>query len=122
MPERVGAIDVGTNAIRFVAAEADEREGFRVVEETRLAVRLGHGVFSTGLVEATAAAQASEGLARAARRMNELSISRYRAVATSAVRESRNRRAFVRQVREVSGLRLEVIRRIGGDHGSSTPR
>jgi exopolyphosphatase/guanosine-5'-triphosphate,3'-diphosphate pyrophosphatase len=41
--------------------------------------------------------------------MNELSISRYRAVATSAVRESRNRRAFVRQVHEASGLRLDVI-------------
>jgi len=31
MPERVAAIDVGSNAIRFFAAESDEREGFHVV-------------------------------------------------------------------------------------------
>ncbi|MGA2640375.1 MAG: Ppx/GppA phosphatase family protein [Spirochaetia bacterium] len=109
MPERVAAIDVGTNAIRFFAAESDERGGFHVVGETRTAVRLGHGVFSSGQIDAGAAAEAAAGLAQAARQMSELSIERYRAVATSAVRESQNRRAFVRQVREVSGLRLEVI-------------
>ncbi|MGO9309071.1 MAG: HD domain-containing protein [Spirochaetia bacterium] len=109
MPERVAAIDVGTNAIRFYAAESDEREGFHVVGETRVAVRLGHGVFSSGQIEAGAAAEAAAGLAQAARQMSELAVGRYRAVATSAVRESQNRRAFLRQVREVSGLRLEVI-------------
>ncbi len=109
MPERVAAIDVGTNAIRFFAAETDGREGFHVVAEARSPVRLGHGVFSTGLIDATAAAEAAAALVQAARQMKELSIERYRAVATSAVRESRNRRDFVRQVREASGLRLEVI-------------
>jgi exopolyphosphatase/guanosine-5'-triphosphate,3'-diphosphate pyrophosphatase len=109
MPERVAAIDVGSNAIRFFAAESDEREGFHVVAESREAVRLGHGVFSSGQIDAAAGAEAAAGLAQAARQMTELSIERYRAVATSAVRESRNRRAFVRQVRETSGLRLEVI-------------
>jgi exopolyphosphatase / guanosine-5'-triphosphate,3'-diphosphate pyrophosphatase len=109
MPERVAAIDVGSNAIRFFAAEADGREGFHVLGETRVAVRLGHGVFSSGQIEPSAAAEAVAGLVQAARQMTELSIERYRAVATSAVRESRNRRAFVRQVSEASGLRLEVI-------------
>ncbi len=77
--------------------------------EVRTPVRLGHGVFSTGQIDATAAAEAAAALVQAARQMKELSIERYRAVATSAVRESRNRRDFVRQVREASGLRLDVI-------------
>jgi exopolyphosphatase/guanosine-5'-triphosphate,3'-diphosphate pyrophosphatase len=109
MPERVAAIDVGSNAIRFFAAEPDDRGGFHVVSETRMAVRLGHGVFSTGQIDAAAATEAAAGLVQAARQMADLSIERYRAVATSAVRESQNRRAFIRQVRETSGLRLEVI-------------
>ncbi len=108
MSERVAAIDVGSNAIRFVAAESDA-QSFRVVEETRVPVRLGHGVFSTGRIDDTAAAEAVAGIARAGARMKELGIDRYRAVATSAVRESQNRRAFVRRVHEASGLRLEVI-------------
>ena len=36
MPERVAAIDVGTNAIRFFAAETDGRDGFHVLRESRL--------------------------------------------------------------------------------------
>jgi exopolyphosphatase/guanosine-5'-triphosphate,3'-diphosphate pyrophosphatase len=109
MPERVAAIDVGSNAIRFMAAESDGKGGMRVVEESRLAVRLGHGVFSTGMVAPDAAAEAVDGLAASARRMKALSIDRYRAVATSAVRDSRNRRAFLRQVRERTGIPLESI-------------
>jgi len=72
-------------------------------------VRLGHGVFSTGRIDDTAAAEATAAIAQAGARMKELAIDRYRAVATSAVRDSQNRRAFVRRVREASGLRLEVI-------------
>jgi len=109
MPERVASIDVGSNAIRFLAAVPDAGEGFHALGETRVAVRLGHGVFSSGLIDPAAAAAAVAGLTQAARQMEDLSIERYRAVATSAVRESRNRRAFVRRVRETSGLRLEVI-------------
>ena len=41
--------------------------------------------------------------------MNDLAITRYRAVATSAVRESNNRREFLRRVRDQVGMRLEVI-------------
>ena len=109
MPERVAAIDVGSNAIRFFAAEPDGRDGIHVLAETRLGVRLGHGVFSSGQIEQAAAAEAVAGLVQAARQMADLSIGRYRAVATSAVRDSQNRRGFVRQVRDASGLHLEVI-------------
>ncbi len=109
MPERVAAIDVGTNAIRFFAAESDGAGGFHVIGENRLAVRLGHGVFSSGQIDAQAGAEAAEGIAQAARRMKELAIERYRAVATSAVRESQNRRAFLKQVREASGVHVEAI-------------
>jgi exopolyphosphatase / guanosine-5'-triphosphate,3'-diphosphate pyrophosphatase len=105
----VAAIDVGTNAIRFLAAEPDEEKGFRVLGETRLPVRLGQGVFATGRIDSAAATDAVDGLARVAREMKELSIERYRAVATSAVRESPNRRAFLRRVREEAGVRLEII-------------
>lgn len=108
MPERVAAIDVGSNAIRFMAAESDG-QSFRVLEEARVPVRLGHGVFSTGRIDDTTAAEAAAGIARAGARVKALAVSRSRAVATSAVRDSRNRRAFVRRVHETSGLRLDVI-------------
>ena len=106
---RVASIDVGTNAIRFLAAEFEDDASYRVIEETRLPLRMGHGVFNGDGIEPEMAAAAAEGLAQFSLRMKELSIARYRAVATSAVRESANRRAFLRRVRARAGLRLEVI-------------
>ncbi len=80
-----------------------------MIEETRLPLRMGHGVFNGEGLGASMAEAAVEGLAQFSLRMKELSIARYRAVATSAVRESANRRAFLRRVRAGAGLRLEVI-------------
>jgi exopolyphosphatase/guanosine-5'-triphosphate,3'-diphosphate pyrophosphatase len=41
--------------------------------------------------------------------MDEFAVARYRAVATSASREAGNRKAFIRRIRQKSGIRLEVI-------------
>ena len=109
MPQRVAAVDVGSNAIRFFVVESDGRPDFLVLADERFPVRLGHGVFSTGELEDQATEEACRRLKVAADRMRDLSVGRYRSVATSAVRDSRNRRSFVRRVREKTGLKLEVI-------------
>ena len=106
---RVASIDVGTNAIRFLAAEFEDDVSYRVIDETRLPIRMGHSVFNGEGIAAGVAEEAAEGLAQFSLRMKDLSITRYRAVATSAVRESTNRRDFLRRVRTRAGLRLEVI-------------
>jgi len=41
--------------------------------------------------------------------MDEFGVTQYRAVATSASREARNRDAFVRQIKKKCGIQLEVI-------------
>ena len=41
--------------------------------------------------------------------MDEYGVTEYRAVATSASREARNREAFVREIKQKSGIALEVI-------------
>jgi exopolyphosphatase/guanosine-5'-triphosphate,3'-diphosphate pyrophosphatase len=107
---RVAAVDVGSNAIRYVAAEAADDGALREIEGERLAVRLGADVFTrhrTLSAETMDAGVAA--LARVRRRMDDLGIVNYRAVATSAVRESRNGGAFVERVRRESGIHLETI-------------
>src|SRR5688572_8465586 len=47
-PLRLAAVDVGSNAIRFLAAEFRALGEYEVLEEERVAVRLGHDVFLTG--------------------------------------------------------------------------
>ncbi len=108
-PLRTAAIDVGSNALRFMAAEFGAPISYRVLDEIRTPVRLGHDVFLTGSLTA-AAMDAAVGALRTYRgRMDALEVSRYRAVATSAVRDSQNGDEFVRRVRAEAGLDLEVI-------------
>ena len=108
-PVRAACIDVGSNALRFVAAEFTTADQFRVVEQERAAVRLGHDVFLTGRLTDGAMDAAAAALASFWDRMAKLDVDVYRAVATSAVRESSNGLAFVERVRGQVGLELEVI-------------
>lgn len=108
-PLRVGGIDVGSNAIRFLAAEFTSPTDYRVLAETRAPVRLGHEVFLSGKLARETMEAAVEAIAGFRLQMHELGIEHYRAVATSATRESRNGEEFVARVRRETGIDLEVI-------------
>ncbi len=107
---RVAAIDVGSNAIRYIVAEVSDSGTYAVIESERLAVRLGRDVFTRErrLSEATMTAGV-QALTQIRRRIDDLGIAHYRAAATSAVRESRNGGEFVERVRRESGIHLETI-------------
>ena len=108
-PFRVGAIDIGSNAMRLLAAEFTEAHLFEVLDSQRVPVRLGHDVFLTGKLAPEVMDAAVAAMKGFRETLDGLGITRYRAVATSAVRESRNGDEFVERVREEAGLDLEVI-------------
>jgi exopolyphosphatase / guanosine-5'-triphosphate,3'-diphosphate pyrophosphatase len=108
-PLRVAAIDVGSNAIRFTAAEFAAPLDYAPLLEVRVPVRLGHDVFLTGRLAPEALDAAVEALVAFRRHMEDLGINHYRAVATSATREARNGDDLVARVRADAGLELEVI-------------
>lgn len=108
-PLRVAAVDVGSNALRFMAAEFDTPATFRVLDLIRTPIRLGHDVFLTGRLEPAAMAAAVAALRSYRGRMAAIGVARHRAVATSAVRDGENGAAFVQRVREEAGLDLEII-------------
>ena len=108
-PIRIGAIDVGSNAIRFLAAEFTDPEHWVELDNKRLPIRMGHSAFLTGRLEDESMAAAVEALSSFRSAFDKFGISRYRAVATSAVRESENGGGLVRRVREESGILLETI-------------
>ncbi len=108
-PLPVACVDMGSNAIRFLAAEFANEHDYTPVESERVPVRLGHGVYLSGRLDKGAMDAAVEALARFRTQMDTLGIEHYRAVATSAVRESRNGDDFVARVAEETGIRLEPI-------------
>lgn len=108
-PLRVAAVDVGSNAIRFAAAEFSSPGASVMLDSERRPVRLGHDVFLSGRLTLEAMDRAVAALAGFRERMTALGVQAYRAVATSAVREASNGDHFVERVHREADAELEVI-------------
>lgn len=108
-PLRVGVVDMGSNAIRFVIADFIAPSTWTPLVSERVPVRLADHVFESGVLSDEAIEAAVAVMERFRGVLAEHGVHHYRAVATSAVRESVNRRLLVSEVRQRTGLRLEVI-------------
>jgi exopolyphosphatase/guanosine-5'-triphosphate,3'-diphosphate pyrophosphatase len=110
-PLRVAGIDVGSNAMRLIAAEFTSPSTWTVLAEQRVAVRLGAAVFGAdgGRLDAAVMEAALETLLSFRQRMDELGVVLYRAAATSAVREAANGSAFVQRALKHAGIVLDTI-------------
>ncbi len=108
-PLRVACVDAGSNAIRFAAAEFTDRVNFTPLDSDRVPVRLGHGVFLGGKLTGEAMDRAAAAFRSFRDRMEKLDVTAYRAVATSAIRESANGDRFTARVKRECGIEIDVI-------------
>jgi len=108
-PVRAAVADMGSNAIRLLAVEFIAPRTFVPLLEERTPVRLGHGVYRTGRLDADAMDGAVRTMRRFREVLDELGIDHHRAVATSAVRESRDGPRLVERVQQEASVRLEVV-------------
>ncbi len=109
VPERIAAIDVGSNSIRLSVAEYEPSSGLRIIDEVKDQPRLATGIAATGRLDGLAMDRAIAALKRMKEVADRRQVSRIRAVATSAVREADNGRDFVKRVKRETGLVLEVV-------------
>lgn len=106
---RVAAIDAGSNAIRFVAADFDGPLSYTVVHRIREPIRLGHNVFTRGRLEVGTMDRAVEAFRLFRREIDGYAVEHFRAIATSATREAENRDGFLDRILAESGITLEPI-------------
>jgi exopolyphosphatase / guanosine-5'-triphosphate,3'-diphosphate pyrophosphatase len=105
---RFGIVDMGSNAIRFLVAEATGG-AIVVLESHRLPVSLGRSVFHTGQIPETTLADTVDAFRRFRATCDRLGVTRIRAIATSAMRDARNRDLLVDRVRDAAAIEIEVI-------------
>lgn len=118
-PVQFATIDAGSNAIRLLIARAESPPRVRILETERVAVRLGHNVFTTGEFDRATISAAAKAFHHFRALMNRHRVTRQRAVATSATREAKNRATLIRRIQRETGIRLEVI---GGEEEASLVR
>lgn len=105
----LGAIDAGSNAIRVVIADASAATELTPIEAERVPVRLGHGAFTRGELDNVTIDAAVAAFARFRKLFDRHGVERYRAVATSALRNSHNRDILQHRLYHETGIELEVI-------------
>ena len=106
---RYAAIDIGSNSLRMEAAEVTPGQPARILASDREVTRLGESVFRIGSVSEEAMRETCSVLARMAALYRKLGVVGVRAVATSAIRDTRNQREFLERASEAVGTRVEII-------------
>ncbi len=107
--QRIAAIDIGSNSIRQIVADVSPNGAIRVIDEMKAAPRLQTGLLETGRLGDEPMRLAVEALGRMATLAKQLGCKRTEAVATSAVRGATNGAAFLRRIKEETGLRVRVL-------------
>ena len=105
----LGVVDVGTNSIHLMIGRVGSIGAFRVLHRQRTLVRLGDAPPASRTLPRRAAQRAMTVLRRYAETLRRYDVDRIEAVATSAVREATDGRAFVRAVRVTLSLPLRII-------------
>ena len=107
--KRFAAIDVGTNSIHMIVAEAREGGGYRVVDREKEMVQLGLSSLDGQPLTDEAIDRGVAALTRMNGIAQRWEVDEVIAVATSAVREAPNRRDFLRRVKNEAGVRIRII-------------
>jgi exopolyphosphatase/guanosine-5'-triphosphate,3'-diphosphate pyrophosphatase len=107
--KRLAAIDIGSNSIRLMVAEAAADGEYRVLDDEKQTTRLARGLSRNGKLGEQAMAASIETLKRMKAIAEGYAVEHIGVIATSAVREAANRRRFVRLVRDQVGLDVHVI-------------
>lgn len=102
------AIDIGSNSVRLKISRLQAGR-LKEIHEDREVTRLGEGVFTSGLLAPEAMTETVRVLRRFHRAMQECGTDSVRVVATAAMRDARNSRAFLEWVRSTTGWTIEII-------------
>jgi exopolyphosphatase / guanosine-5'-triphosphate,3'-diphosphate pyrophosphatase len=108
VPQRLAAIDVGSNTILLLVAEPNPAGGLAIIKEAEDQPRLGAGLGTTRRLSEAAMDRALQSLVRMRDLAATEGATRMDAVATAAVREAENGAEFLDRVRR-AGIPLRLI-------------
>ncbi len=105
----IGAIDVGSNAMRLGIAARDGEGQPQIIQRYREPVRLGHDAFTSGMLSQSVMDDAVAAFHQFRRILDQHHITKLRATATSAMRDSKNGRELARRIYKETGIQIDII-------------
>lgn len=109
--ETLGAIDIGSNAIRLLINYVEQNGSveFKKAAFIRVPIRLGEDVFIRGYIGEAKREKFCDAMQAFSHLMKTFQVKNYRACATSAMREAQNGAEIVEYIRCKSGVNIEII-------------
>ena len=109
----IAAIDIGSNAARLLINEVKEttknKPEFIKLNLLRIPLRLGMDVFSYGEIRVEREKMIIDSMKIFSDLMKIYKVEHYRACATSAMRDAQNGMSIIQDVKETSGIEIEII-------------
>ena len=110
---KLAAIDIGTNACRLLITEVtlnqQNKPVFNKLNLIRVPLRLGFDVFESGLISKEKKGMILQTMKAYSHLMNAYKVEKSIAVATSAMRDAKNRDEVVRKIYLETGISIKVI-------------
>jgi exopolyphosphatase/guanosine-5'-triphosphate,3'-diphosphate pyrophosphatase len=111
--KKYAAIDIGSNAVRLLISTITEQEGkepiFKKTSLVRVPIRLGADVFMTKLISAENEMRLKDTMEAFKLLMKSHKIEKYKACATSAMREADNGEEVAKLILEKTGIEINII-------------
>ena len=111
--KKYAAIDIGSNAMRLLITYIVEQEGkesqFNKNSLVRVPIRLGQDSFTVGEISEENIDRMIDAMKAFGLLMKVHKVEKYRALATSAMREAYNGKEVVEIIKEKSGIEIEII-------------
>lgn len=108
----LAAIDIGSNAVRLLVSEAvpyRETVDFTKLTLLRIPLRLGVDVFQNGFIGEEKASALKKSIQAFQLIMDIYGVERFRACATSAMRDAQNGAELVKAIFQETGLQIDII-------------
>lgn len=114
----VAVIDMGSSAIRMVVAEIDESGEWKRLDRVAKPIALGKDVFVSGFLSKESMRQAVKILSSFREVLDSWQIADedVRVIATSAIREAKNRDTFLDRVYIRTGLKIDIVEGVEENH------
>ncbi len=110
---KYASIDIGSNAVRLLISTITEPENkpvsFKKTSLVRVPIRLGQDVFVNGYISDFNISRMNQTMKAFQLLMNCHKVEKYRACATSAMRDAQNSKALVDDVKSETGIDIEII-------------
>ncbi|APS39975.1 MULTISPECIES: Ppx/GppA phosphatase family protein [Salegentibacter] len=108
------AIDIGSNAVRLLVSTITEQKGreetdFRKTSLVRVPIRLGEDVFKESIISEKNIERMVDTMQAFNLLMKSHGIEKYKACATSAMREAKNGAEVVEKIKAKTGVEIEII-------------